>query len=121
MARLLLLLRGHGGLRLVALGRGSGLWRLLLAGSAFRLVVGGREFFCRQAKRRAKGGGAADRGQPYKRRGPLNAIRGEMLLVLLLLLLLLVMLDLKMVTLVVIARRRQWLEIWIMGVCCHGN
>jgi hypothetical protein len=90
----------------------------LLAGSAVSVVVvvvvgggvGGREFLCRQAKRRAKGRSAADRGQAYKRRGPLDAIGADLLLVLVLVLRV-VILDLKMVTLVVIARRRQRLEV----------
>jgi hypothetical protein len=86
---------------------------LLLAGCAVSVVVGGggvggREFLCRQAKRRAKGRSAADRGQAYKRRGPLDAIGADLLLVLVLRV---VILDLKMVTLVVIARRRQRLEV----------
>lgn len=56
----------------------------LLAGGAFGVVISGREFLGGQAKRRAKGGSAADRRQAYERRGPLDAIGAGLLLLLLL-------------------------------------
>jgi hypothetical protein len=99
----LLLGAGHGGVRRASLRRGAGLLLgLLLAGSAFGVVISGGELLGGQAQGGAKGGSAADRGQAYERRGPVDAIGAELLLVLVLLL----VLCLRVIALRITARLR---------------
>jgi hypothetical protein len=66
------------------------------------VVVGGREFFSGQAKGRAKGGSTTDRRESYERRGTMDTIRAELVLLVLLVLLLLKVLLLLVVLLLLL-------------------